>query len=72
MIGENSAMSIVVDIVFILLGIALAPVLATLFLLRWGQMFPGFGRWAERKFARVSPRLGHWVERLLSEKEQRG
>lgn len=62
-------MSIVLSIVFILLGIALVPVLATLFLLQWGQRFPRFGRWAERKLGQVSPRRGRWTKRLLSEKE---
>jgi len=65
-------MSIALDIIFVLLGIALVPVLAVLFLLRWGQAFPRFGRWAERMLGRVSPGLGRWAERLLSEKEQRG
>lgn len=65
-------MSLVVDIIFILLGIALVPILTILFLLRWGQLFPRFGRWAERTLGRASPRLGRWAERLLSEDEQRG
>ena len=59
------------DIIFILLGIVLVPVLAVLFLLSWGQRFPRFGRRAERMLGRVSPRLGRFAEKLLSEKEQR-
>jgi hypothetical protein len=65
-------MNMGLDIIFILLGIALVPVLAVLFLLSWGQRFPRFGRRAERMLGRVSPRLGRWAEKLLSEKEQRG
>lgn len=65
-------MNIGLDIIFILLGIALVPVLAVLFLLSWGQRFPCFGRWSERMLGRVSPWLGHWTEKLLSEREQRG
>jgi hypothetical protein len=65
-------MSITLDIIFVLLVIVLVPVLAVLFLLRWGQLFPRFGRWAERTSWRISPKLGRWVEALLSEKEQRG
>jgi hypothetical protein len=65
-------MNIVMNIIYILVGIALVPVFATLLLLRWGLLFPRFGRWAERMLGRVSPKLGRWAERLLSEKEQRG
>jgi hypothetical protein len=65
-------MSLTVDIIFILLGMAPVPVLAVLFLLSWGQRFPRFGRRAERMLGQISPRLGRWAEGLLSEKEQRG
>jgi hypothetical protein len=64
-------LGIVVDIGFVLFGIIIVPVLAILFLLKWGQAFPRFGRWAERKLGQVSPRLEYLAERLLSEKEQR-
>jgi len=68
----NESMSLVVDVIFILVGIALIPVLAVLFLLSWGQRFPRFGRWSERMLGRVSPRLGRWAEKLLSKNGQRG
>jgi hypothetical protein len=60
-----------VSVAFVILGIVAIPALAGLFLLKWGQAFPGFGRWAEVKLGRVSPWLGRVSEELLSETEQR-
>jgi len=63
---------LLVDIAFIAVGVAVLSGLAVLFMLQWGQRFPGLGRFMERQLGRVSPRLGRWTQRLLSEDEQRG
>jgi len=62
-------MNVVVDMVFAAVAVVAVPVLLVFALLRWGQSFPPFGRFAERRLSQVSPALGRWAARLLSEQD---